>query len=140
MIEINEWLFVQMINFFILIFVLNRILYKPVLQNIEKRQDTIRGYLSEVENMEQKRNELLGQIDKDIAEARIKARKKFEELRNIGLTRQKALIHEGEQAVQEMNELMFKELHKEKDKAKASIMDMIQIFGNEIVKKMISPS
>ena len=140
MIEINEWLFVQMINFFILLFVLNRILYKPVLQNIEKRQDTIRGYLSEVENMEQKRNELLGQIDKDIAEARIKARKKFEELRNIGLTRQKALIHEGEQAVQEMNELMFKELHKEKDKAKASIMDMIQIFGNEIVKKMISPS
>lgn len=140
MIEINEWLFVQMINFFILLFVLNRILYKPVLQNIEKRQDTIRGYLSEVENMEQKRNELLGQIDKDIAEARIKARKKFEELRNIGLTRQKALIHEGEQTVQEMNERMFKELHKEKDKAKASIMDMIQIFGNEIVKKMISPS
>ena len=140
MIEINEWLFVQMINFFILLFVLNRILYKPVLQNIEKRQDTIRGYLSEVENMEQKRNELLGQIDKDIAEARIKARKKFEELRNIGLTRQKALIHEGEQAVQEMNELMFKELHKEKDKAKASIKDMIQIFGDEIVKKMISPS
>ena len=90
--------------------------------------------------MEQKRNELLGQIDKDIAEARIKARKKFEELRNIGLTRQKALIHEGEQTVQEMNERMFKELHKEKDKAKASIMDMIQIFGNEIVKKMISPS
>ena len=140
MIEINEWLFVQMINFFILLFVLNRILYKPVLQNIEKRQDTIRGYLTEVENMEQKRNELLGQIDKDIAEARIKARKKFEELRNIGLTRQKALIHEGEQTVQEMNERMFKELHKEKDKAKASIMDMIQIFGNEIVKKMISPS
>ena len=140
MIEINEWLFVQMINFFILLFVLNRILYKPVLQNIEKRQDTIRGYFSEVEEMEQKRNELLVQIDKDIAEARIKARKKFEELRNIGLTRQKALIHEGEQTVQEMNERMFKELHKEKDKAKASIMDMIQIFGNEIVKKMISPS
>lgn len=137
MIEINEWIVVQMINFFILLFILNRILYKPILQNIEKRQKMIQGYLAEVEVMEQKRKELLIQIDNDIAGARTKARKKFEELRNVGLTRQKALIFEGEQAVHEMNELMLKELHKETDKAKASLREKVKVFGDEIVKKMI---
>jgi len=138
-IEINGWIFVQMANFFILLFILNRILYKPILENIEKRKQTISGHLGEVQSMEQKHKELLMKIDNDMAEARIRARKTFEDLRNVGLTRQKALILEGEEAVHEMNERMLTQLHIETLKAKIVIKDMTKVFGDEIVKKMIRP-
>ncbi|HLC15749.1 MAG TPA: ATP synthase F0 subunit B [Thermodesulfovibrionia bacterium] len=140
MIEIDGWIFVQMVNFFILLFILNRILYKPVLENIEKRKQTISGHLAEAQAMEQTRKELLTQVDRDMAEAKIRARKLFEDLRNVGLTRQKALIFEGEQAVHEMNEHMLTQLHEETQKAKEVIKDMTKVFGDEIVNKMISPS
>lgn len=137
MLELNEWFFVQLINFFLLLFLLNKILYKPLLKNFDKRKSTINSYLKEVEEMEKRQKDLLLQIEEELKKARNKARETYESLRNEGITRQKAHIWEGEQAVQEMNEKILIELNKEVNKASALIKSKVKTFGDEIVKKII---
>jgi F-type H+-transporting ATPase subunit b len=50
-INLNFTLFVQLANFLILLFVLNELLYKPILAKIREREETIRADREKVESL-----------------------------------------------------------------------------------------
>ena len=136
MLELNGWFFVQLVNFFLLLFILNKILYKPILKVINERKETINSLYDEIRQMEEKQREMLEEINSDIAQAQNKARAIFNSLRNTGLTRQKALVFEAEQTIIEMNEQMVKDIRSEVEKAHLKLHFQIELFSHEIIKKI----
>jgi F-type H+-transporting ATPase subunit b len=137
MLELDPiWFFVQIGNFFLLLFILNKILYKPLLNLIDERKKTIKTLYDEVRQMEDRQRELAAQITNELALAHQKGRIIFNSLRDTGLTRQKALVFEAEQAVIEMNEQMLKDIKHEIDEARSRLRSQIEPFSREIIKKI----
>ena len=87
--------------------------------------------------MQERQKEMTDAINRDISVAHQKARVIFNSLRDTGLTRQKALVFEAEQAVIEMNEQMLKEIKSELDKARSLLDTQIKLFSHEIIRKII---
>ena len=92
MLNISIWFFVQVANFLVLLIVLNYILFKPLLRLFNERQDKIKGAIENAKAIENKKEENLIRLNKDIAEAREKAKAIFDEFRAEGLKQQRAGI------------------------------------------------
>ena len=90
MIEINFTLGILIANFLLLMFILNRKLFKPMLERLEKRDETIKGSLKSAQEMENKSK-------KKLAEHKAKLQ---EEKRNIivqqNLSRDEAIERQKE--------------------------------------------
>lgn len=72
--EINATLIISAISFIIFILIMNKILYKPVLEIMEKRQNYIDSNKNEADNHHKKAQELLADKDSKIADAQRKSR------------------------------------------------------------------
>lgn len=136
MLELNGWFFVQLGNFFLLLLILNKILYKPILNIINQRKETLKALYDEIHQMEERQREMLDEINSDIAQAQQKARGIFNSLRDTGVTHQKALVFEAEQTIIEMNEQMVKDIKSEVKKAHLKLHFQIELFSHEIIKKI----
>jgi F-type H+-transporting ATPase subunit b len=69
----------QIVNFFVLLFILNKLLYKPVLKMLQKRRETITQSLKNAEEIEQKLLKTEEDREKKLEEAGKDARKILEE-------------------------------------------------------------
>ncbi len=54
MIDLNYTMLIQMVNFLVLIFILNLLLYKPITKIIDERNKKIEDSKSEVESLDEK--------------------------------------------------------------------------------------
>ena len=72
--EINATILVSTISFIVFIFVMNSILYKPVMEIMEKRQKYIDDNKNEAQKHREKAQELLVEKDAKIADAQRKSR------------------------------------------------------------------
>lgn len=72
--EINATILISAISFLVFIFIMNKILYKPVLEIMEKRQNYIDANKNEADEHRQKTQQLLADKDAKIADAQRKSR------------------------------------------------------------------
>ncbi|MBW2324509.1 MAG: ATP synthase F0 subunit B [Deltaproteobacteria bacterium] len=59
MISINATLIVQIINFLVLIWILNRILFRPIFKIVEERKSVIQSSRAEIERLKSEAEERL---------------------------------------------------------------------------------
>jgi len=135
--ELNKWFFVLLINFLVLLYVLNKILFQPLLNLFKERDNNISGALSSAKDMSQKRDEALARLNKDLSTARDKAKEAFETLRTEGGDRQKELFSAAEAEASEMLQKARAELRAEAEKANQSLRADVDKFSDEIVRKLI---
>ena len=72
--EINATILISAISFLVFIFIMNKILYKPVLEIMEKRQNYIDANKNEADEHRQKAQQLLADKDEKVADAQRKSR------------------------------------------------------------------
>ena len=66
MLEMNNWFFVLLALFLSLIFILNQILFKPLVAVFKEREAAIDGAKDEAQKMENERETKLDQLKKDV--------------------------------------------------------------------------
>lgn len=132
-----KWLIVLAANFFILLFLLNIILFKPILRIFKERDDTVKGSLGAAKEMNAKREEGIHNLNSDIAQARHKAKEIFEAMRTDGLNAQKAVLTESEAAAASILAKAREELRTEVEKARQSLRADVDKFSDEIVRKLV---
>lgn len=81
MISINATLLVQVINLLVLIFILNKIMYKPLAKMIEERSVTLKGGIAEAVALQEKAAENNSQYRRQLGEGRQQVRDRLEEVR-----------------------------------------------------------
>jgi F-type H+-transporting ATPase subunit b len=135
-IHIN-WLLILAANFLGLMVVLNIILYKPLLKVFKEREDSTKGALNAAKEMDAKKEEGIARMNRELMEARKKAKDAFEGLRNEGLNAQKQALTDAEGTASGMLQKAREELQAEVGKARQTLRGDVEKFSDEIVRKLV---
>jgi F-type H+-transporting ATPase subunit b len=133
----KEWFIVLVLNFFGLIYILNLLLFKPLLKIFKEREETVKGSIDASREMNSRKEEGIKKLQKEITDARIKAKEVFETLRNEGLNKQKESLHQAEATAASMLQKAREELRAEVEKARKSLRADVEKFSDEIVRKLV---
>lgn len=133
-----KWLIVLAINFLALLFILNLILYKPLLKLFKEREDTVKGSLGAAKDMSAKREEGIAKLNRELAETRSKAKETFEALKAEGLNKNKEVLGAAETEVSVMLDKARAEVKAEAEKARKALRADVEKFSDEIVRKLVS--
>lgn len=137
MLELNYWFFVLLANFLVLLFILNIILFKPLLKVFKEREDTVNGSLDAAREMTVKKETAIEDMRKGFASAGLKARAIFEELRAQGLEKQKETILRAGGEGAGLMEQARDALKQEAEKARKALRADVEKFSDEIVRKLV---
>ncbi|MBI5075978.1 MAG: ATP synthase F0 subunit B [Nitrospirae bacterium] len=132
-----KWLIVLLINFLVLVYILNILLFRPLLALFKERESSVKGSLDAAKEMDRKKEEGLEKMSKELSEARHKAKDAFEKLREEGLNSQKMSMAEAEAQAAAMLQKAREELKAETEKAKNTLRADAEKFSEEIVRKLV---
>ena len=110
MLSIDITLIYQIVGFFVLLFILNRLLYTPIQKVLEEREQSIDGTLREAETIETNLEEKLAAYDKRIQEAKVKAQEERARVRQEGVDREREIIEEVRKSTAEEMERVDREI------------------------------
>jgi F-type H+-transporting ATPase subunit b len=137
MLEFNQWFFVLAANFLILLFILNKILFQPLLKVFKEREEAIDGSLDAAKEMELKKDESLEKMKAELAAAAQKAREAFDELKGQGQAKQKELLEAANAEASKVIGEARGKLKAEADRARGALKGDVEKFSEEIVNKLI---
>ena len=132
-----NWLIVLTINFLVLLFILNAILFKPLLKIFKEREDTVKGALDTAKEMQEKREDGIARLNRELAESRSKAKEVFETLRSEGINKQKEILSAAEAEALSILNNAKEEIRSEAEKARTALKADVDKFSDEIVRKLV---
>lgn len=139
MLDIDKfWLLVLTANFLGLIYILNVLLFRPLLKVFHERETTVKGSLDAAKEMDSRKEAGIERMNKELSETRSKAKEAFESLRNEGLEVQKSLLSDAEAIAAGMLQKAREELKNEGEKARQALKADVEKFSDEIVRKLVS--
>ncbi len=142
MVEINLTIVVQVIQFLILVFVLNRLLFKPIGQVLAERQQKITSWEEKTQNLQETARLNLEKYENQLTEERLKARESQEQLtkelkekedENIKAVSEKAalIVAETQQALEQERERLRVELRQQ-------AKELSQILAEKVLGRELS--
>jgi F-type H+-transporting ATPase subunit b len=140
MITVDITLVIHIINMIVLMFVLNAILYKPVLGILEKRQEKLDALSDDVEQFEQNARHRQAEVDKKMRQASAKAKKALDGARSeaqaVGAEKVAAIRQEADGE----KEKQLSEVRSQVDAARKELLDNVTGFAQEMAGKILGRS
>lgn len=141
MVEINLTIVVQVIQFLILVFILNRLLFKPIGQVLAERQQKITSWEEKTQNLQETARLNLEKYENQLTEERLKARESQEQLtkelkekedENIKAVSEKAalIVAETQQALEKERERLRVELRQQAKELSQILAE--KVLGREL--------
>ena len=137
MLELNKWFFAQLANFLLLLFLLNIILFKPLLRLFKERDAGINGALDSAKSMDKEKDGIMAQIDAKLSEGRTRAKTAFEELSRQGMEIQKQALTAAQNEAAGLNKSAKDELGSAMENARGSLKSDVEAFSRQIVEKLV---
>lgn len=131
------WFPVLLGNFLLLVFILNLILFKPILKLFEERKNTIEQAHTAAKDTQVKKDEALEQMKRELGAARARAREAYEAMRNEGLDKHKEIISAAHAEALKLSEKINAELAAETDKARQAMRGQVEKFSDTILEKLV---
>jgi len=138
MLNVDYTILIMAINFFVLLFLLNFILFKPLLKIFKERDDTVKNSLEAANEMNKKREDSIAQMNRELAEARRKAKEIFDSLKAEGVAKYKEVASAAEAETNALLEKARAEVKAEAEKARSALKAEVEKFSDEIVRKLVS--
>jgi len=101
MIDVNESLLIQMINFLLLIFLLNWLLYRPIRNILDKRKETKKNFSEAIQNAIQDSDNKTQQISDKLKESHQLGREKHQALLNSAKETEKEELFRMRKAIEQ---------------------------------------
>ncbi len=138
MLEFNQWFFVLLANFIVLLIALNSLLFQPISKIFKERDRATKGALDEAKSMTAKKDNALAKMNAELAATRQKAKETASVLREAGMAKQKETMSAAEASAVQQIEAARKELQAATEKARAALKGDIDKFADEIVRKLVN--
>jgi F-type H+-transporting ATPase subunit b len=132
-----KWLLILAANFLVLVFILNIILFKPLLKIFKEREDAVKGSLDAAKDMANRREESIARLNRELVEARSKAKDVFEALKAEGMQKQKEVLSQAEAEASGMLDKARADLKAEVEKGRTTLRAEVDKFSDEIVRKLV---
>ncbi|MBW1940078.1 MAG: ATP synthase F0 subunit B [Deltaproteobacteria bacterium] len=137
MINVDGSVFIQIVNFIILIWVLNIILYKPIRNVLAQRKEKITGLEQSIETFNYDSKEKEDAFDAGIKEARAKGLKDKEALVEEASQEEKSIVEKiNEKAQADLVQIRSK-IAKDTESVRVSLQQEVDFFADAIVKKIL---
>jgi F-type H+-transporting ATPase subunit b len=137
MVDINSSLLFQLVNFIVLLVALNFILFKPVLEIMRERQQTIGGAFTDAKTAQEKMNSLLEQYNVSLADAKQKATAAYNTLYQQGLDSQRDTIAAERAKATELLDKARAEISGASNAAKAELKKEAEKLAQDISAKLL---
>ena len=137
MITINATLVLQVIHFLILVFVLNLLLFRPIMKLVTEREQHILKTKTSVRDMEDKVFQLKEEITAKLQEARIRATDERLKIREEGFEEASALFDEEQKEVTAIRTQADTEAAQEFEKVRPHIGKEAEQLADVILEKLI---
>lgn len=140
MITVDITLVIHIINMIVLMFVLNAILYKPVLGILEKRQGKLDALSNDVEQFEQNARHRQAEVDKKMRQASAKAKKALDGARSEAQAAGAEKVAAIRQEADGEKEKQLTEVQSQVDAARKELLDNVTGFAQEMAGKILGRS
>lgn len=134
-------LLAQIVNFAILLFILKRFLYKPIMRVLEERKSKVETSLRQAEEIEKRFDEANAKQEKILDKARDEATKMIEEAKDEAKILSEQIQKEANDQAHQIMERTKRSLVLEKQKmvseAKNELVDLIAYSTEKIAPKLI---
>ena len=137
MISVDESVIIQIVNFLLLIWVLNIILYRPIRNILIQRREKIQGLEQKIDTCEKDALEKDDAFAQGIKAARAKGLDAKNALLQQAVETEKALMDEINHKAQENLAKAQKKIETDMDTVKASLSKEIDTFANIIGQKIL---
>ncbi|MBI3755732.1 MAG: ATP synthase F0 subunit B [Deltaproteobacteria bacterium] len=137
MVELNFTLLYQVGGFFILYFILNALLYKPVLKILEERDKNIAGTKKEAEALEAELQKRLLEYKNKLNEAKTKAQEERLRLRQKGLDKEREILENAQKDSQDSLMEAKEKLVKDVKSALTRLKEESKIISKDIAEKIL---
>ena len=137
MIELNSTVWIQMANFLLLIFILNFLLYKPVLKIIEKRNKKIEKSNEEVMSLNETVERNIAEYEEKIRQAKADAAAQRDEIKEEGTEQGKMITGKVRDEISKKIRAFKADVEKEVDEARGALRDQTRTIAGEISEKVL---
>ena len=127
----------QVINFLILLFLLNRFLFKPVLARLDERSATIRRGLEDAETAARDRELARAEREAAVTEARKEAAEMIARANKIAADTRNEILTEARTEAEKVSTRAREEIVAEKDRAMAEIRSQVADLALEAAGKLV---
>jgi len=131
------WFWVQLGSFLAFVFLLNLILFKPFLQIIGERDDRVKKALAEAAAADEERQSVMAAIEKELAEARLRAKAIIEEAKTAGLEEQKRRMEEAAAEAASLTEKAASEIAAAAEAARAKLRQDVEALAGQITGRLL---
>ncbi len=137
MIDINVSLFYQLANFIVLLIVLNYVLFKPIRQVMQEREQGISSSFGDAKAAQERMQSLLENYNASLADAKQKATATFNSLYQQGIDAQRDMIAAERTKAGEMLDKARADVAASASAARADLKKEAERLSQEITSKLL---
>ncbi len=140
MVSLDSTIFIQMINFLILIFILNVLLYKPILGIMDKRKKRIQDTEDEIKNINLTIEEKMAAYEEKVRLAKMDALNQKNDILKGGSDQAKTIIDAARGEIPGMMEEFHGKMSREVTDARRILTDQSRKISVDIAEKLLGRS
>lgn len=133
-------LFIQMVNFLVLLFFLNLILFRPIRKIIQKRNQIMDDFNNDITSMSDRAQESMNQFEQKILGARQEGIARIQSMKDEGEEAEARLIAATNQEVQGKIEAAREKVASEIQGARTQLQEQVQSFSVALTEKILGRS
>ena len=142
MIEVNFTVLIQAFNFFLLLVILNKILYKPILKILDQREQRIEGQQQQAKKIIEDGQVLEEDYNKKLYNAKIEAMNTKNAARNAASEQANGIIDasrkKAEEIINQMQQQMVLELAQAKKELEPELSVMSATIAQQILGRKVA--
>ncbi|WP_457680304.1 ATP synthase F0 subunit B [Thermovibrio sp.] len=136
-VSIDWTLIVQAVNFLIFMVLINKFLFKPLLELMEERERELGKTYSEIEALKEKADSLLSQLEELIARAKEEAKAKVDQAVKEAREERERIIAKAQEEAARKVEKAKEEIWSSFEQEKVKLEKEAERIAEEIVKKIL---
>lgn len=140
MVDVDYTILIQMVNFIVLIFVLNFLLYKPILKIIDKRKQQLEESDEEVKELHQVVEQKMAEYEEKVRQAKLEAMEQKNIVQQEGSEEGEKLIEIVKNKISQIIEESHIEIGREMDEARGILENQSRKTSIEIAEKVLGRS
>lgn len=137
MIELNQSLIIQIVNFIIFLFILNYLIFKPVVRVLNERRERIDGTMEKAQLLEAEVQKKLEGYEERIEEAKSQAANEKERLRRQGESISKEMVEKARKELARDIPIIRKQIAGETDRARRELEKMAQEMARDVACRVL---
>ena len=140
MINIDFSLFVQIVNFLLLLFLMNIFLYKPIRKVLIRRNEETSSLEGKIEDYQNRSDQDEKSIEEGLMLARKEGYKEKENFKGQGLEAEKGVLQKASSSAEDKIGKARKELERKMIGVREALGDQVASFSEELAEKILGRS